>query len=361
VTRIAAIDTVAFRLPLRGRLQWGRQSVLEVADAVLVRVHAESGARGVAEAPPRPTIYGETRASIEAAVRDLLAPRLVGQPLEDLAGARRAMAALAGNQTAKGALDMALHDALARERGVTLPALLGAEAREVEVSYILGLGPLDAAVGEARWVVDRGVRVLKVKIGGDLASDLERIAALRSELGPGVRLYADANETLVPDGAAASLERLAAAGVLWCEEPLPVQKLRARAELRRRRVLPLIADDSAFSLRDLERELEADTFDVINLKPARTGFQESRDMLELARSRGKGAMVGSQASTTIGTARAAAFAGLAGVDHPCELAFFLKLDAEIVDRPLEIRDGRLDLARAAEVEIDVALLRRFTV
>ena len=45
-------------------------------------------------------------------------------------------------------------------------------------------------------------------------------------------------------------------------------------------------------------------------------------MLELAHSRGKGVMVGSQASTTIGTARAAAFAALAGVDHPCELAFF---------------------------------------
>ena len=56
------------------------------------------------------------------------------------------MAFLAGNQTAKGALDMALHDALARERGITLPELLGATRREVEVSYILGLADLDAAV-----------------------------------------------------------------------------------------------------------------------------------------------------------------------------------------------------------------------
>ncbi len=104
----------------------------------------------MAEAPPRPTIYGETRASIETAIRDLLAPRLIGRPLEDLAGARRAMAFLAGNQTAKGALDMALHDALARERGVTLPALLGATRREVEVSYILGLADLDAAVEPKR-------------------------------------------------------------------------------------------------------------------------------------------------------------------------------------------------------------------
>jgi L-alanine-DL-glutamate epimerase-like enolase superfamily enzyme len=361
VTLIAAIETVAFQLPLRGALAWGKESVLDAALGVLVRVRAASGARGVAEAPPRPTIYGETRASIETAIRDLLAPRLIGKPLEDLAGARRAMAFLAGNQTAKGALDMALHDALANERGVGLPELLGAEATSVEVSYILGLAELDAALAEARWVVDRGVRVLKVKIGGDLAVDLERIAALRSELGPGVRLYVDANETLDPDSAANALTWLRAAGIEWAEEPLPVERLRHRAALRARGVLPLIADDCAFSLRDLERELEHDTFDVLNIKPARTGYQESRDMLELVRSRGKGAMVGSQASTTIGTARAAAFAGLAGVDHPCELAFFLKLEAEIVDRPLEIRDGRLDLAAAARVEIDEARLREFAV
>ena len=361
MSRIVTIDTVAYRLPLRGALAWGKESVIDSAEAVLVGVTAESGARGVAEAPPRPTIYGETRASIEAAVRDLMAPRLVGRELADLAGARAAVAFLAGNQTAKGALDMALHDALARERGITLPELLGAGAREVEVSYILGLGDLRAALAEARWVVDRGVRVLKVKIAGDLAADRGLLRALRIELGPTVRLYVDANETLDPATAAEHLARLRDEGALWAEEPLPIERLRDRAALRARGVLPLIADDSAFSLRDLERELEADTFDVLNLKPARTGYQESRAMHERARARGKGVMVGSQASTTIGTARAAAFAGLAGVDFPCELAFFLKLEAEIVDRPLEIRDGRLDLSAAAAVEIDAAQLAKFAI
>jgi L-alanine-DL-glutamate epimerase-like enolase superfamily enzyme len=361
MSRIAAIDTVAFRLPLRSALAWGKESVLDAAEAVLVRVRAESGAYGVAEAPPRPTIYGETRASIETAVRELLAPRLIGRPLEDLAGARRATSFLAGNQTAKGALDMALHDALARERGTTVPELLGAVASEIEVSYILGLADRKAALAEARWVVERGVRVLKVKIGGDPRADLELIAALRAELGAGVRLYVDANETLEPESAAVTLTGLATAGVAWAEEPLPIERVRERAALRALCVMPIIADDSTFSLRDLRRELSLDTFDVLNIKPARTGYQESRDMLELARSRGKGVMVGSQASTTLGTARAAAFAALAGVDHPCELSFFLKLEGEIVDRPLEIRDGKLSVAEAARVEIDESRLREFAI
>jgi L-alanine-DL-glutamate epimerase-like enolase superfamily enzyme len=256
---------------------------------------------------------------------------------------------------------MALHDALARERGVTLPQLLGASGREIEVSYILGLGELDAALAEARWVVERGVRVLKVKVAGDRAADVERVRALRAELGAEVRLYVDANETFSADTAAEDLAHLRDAGALWAEEPLPIERLSDRAALRAAAVMPIIADDSTFSLRDLRRELEASTFDILNIKPARTGYQESIDMLQLARIHGRGVMVGSQASTTLGTARAAAFAALTGVDHPCELAFFLKLDAEIVDRALELRDGRHDVAEAARVEVDEAKLKEFRV
>ncbi|MEZ4584071.1 MAG: hypothetical protein R3A10_20950 [Caldilineaceae bacterium] len=41
---------------------------------VLVRVFLRDGSSGVAEAPPRPTIYGETVASIRAVIEEELAP-----------------------------------------------------------------------------------------------------------------------------------------------------------------------------------------------------------------------------------------------------------------------------------------------
>lgn len=61
----------------------------------------------------------------------------------------------------------------------------------------------------------------------------------------------------------------------WVEEPLPVHLIRERAELKRLAVLPIIADDSTFTLRDLDRELAFDTFDFLNVKPARTGYGEA--------------------------------------------------------------------------------------
>ena len=61
---IASITTTVFRLPMEGALSWGKASRLDEARHVLVQVALSDGSTGVAEAPPRPTIYGETEASI---------------------------------------------------------------------------------------------------------------------------------------------------------------------------------------------------------------------------------------------------------------------------------------------------------
>lgn len=355
---IAAIETTEFRLPMVGELRWGSQSSLAEARHVLVTVTLSDGSSGVAEAPPRPTIYGETAATITAIVRDELAPRLLGQPATT-AWAR--MAAIRNNHTAKGAIDMAVHAALAQSAGQSLAEQLGATRQRVRVSYILGIGARDEVLAEAERVVGQGVRVLKVKVGRDWDEDIARIHDLQAMFGDTVELYADANETMLTENAADRLATLRELGLRYCEEPLPVEQIRARARLRAHGILPIIADDSAFTLRDLHRELELDTFDILNIKTPRTGYTESLAMLALAGAAGKGGMVGSQAGSTIGTARAAIFAARPEIEHPSELSFFLKLREEITDRPLQLVDGWLEVCDALAVRIDPARLREMTV
>lgn len=373
---IAQIETVPFRLPMIGELRWGQAGRLQEVYHVLVRVRLSDGSMGVAEAPPRPTIYGETVSSIVSVVRDELAPRLIGLDLQTAAavwqeslspiGADRLhqpwpvwikrLYEVKNNQTAKGAVDMALHHALAQSQGISLAQHLGASQEQVRVSYILGMGERETMLAEAQQVVSQGVRVLKVKVGQEWEKDCAAIHALHQSLGSDVHLYADANEGFTPPQAAQRLVALAEMGLLYCEEPLPVHLIRERAALRAAGHLPLIGDDSCFSLADQQRELALDTFDILNIKTARTGFSESISMLALARSRGKGVMVGSQASAGLGTLGAAHFSALQGVDHPCELSFFLKLTGDILNRPIPIRDGYIHLADLAGIEVDPAAL-----
>jgi L-alanine-DL-glutamate epimerase-like enolase superfamily enzyme len=367
---IKDISTTVFRLPLHGKLQWGKHSVLNEVRHILVRVRLSNGTEGVAEAPPRPTIYGETTASITSIIAQELKPRLLDQLAVDLS----AMHQIKNNHTAKGAIDMAVQDALAQSNGMTLTDYLleigdfqpAAERLEIgshaavsnlKVSYILGIGDDETVLAEAQRVFDQGVRVLKVKVGRDWTADLRRIELLQTMFGDEMAIYADANECLGIATAANQLDQLAEMGVLYCEEPLPVELIQERAALRSGEHLPLIGDDSTFTERDLRRELALDTFDILNIKTARTGFTESLAMLSLARQAGKGVMIGSQASAALGTARAGQFAALPGIEHPSELSFFLKLKEDIVDERPIIQNGFISVADLNRVTVDEDLLR----
>ena len=287
---------------------------------------------------------------MQAILRDELAPRLLGTALP---AAFRRMHEVKYNYAIKGAIDIALHDAAAQSLSISLARLLGSRDIPLRVSYILGIGTRDEVLAEAQRVVEKGVRVLKVKVGRDWSEDLAHIEEMQRILGAQVQLYADANECMTPDDAAWKLDILHERGLLYCEEPLPVELVRERAALRAAGHLPLIADDSAFTSRDLARELALNTFDVLNIKTARTGYTESKLMLDAALTAGKGIMVGSQAAGGLGSARAALFAALSGVEHPSELSFFLKLEEDIVAAQLPIRDGFVHVTDAAAARVDM--------
>ena len=352
MAHVAQVTTEPLRLELKSALRWGKGSRLDRLEHVLVKVETDTGQIGVAEAPARPTIYGETTASIEAIVRDYLAPKLVGLELTNTSDVRKALHSVAGNLTAKGALDIALCEARAQSEGKTLFEVWRGSQERVRVSYILGLGEVEDLLTEARHVFEQGVSVFKVKIGRDRAHDKKVIEALSAAFTEeDVILYADANEGLEPETAAQDLARLAELGIAYVEEPLPVELLKERAALKAENILPIIADDSCFTLRDLSRELAFDTFNILNIKTARTGFTTSAEMLRLARSEGKGVMVGSQASSGLGTYHAALFASQAGVTHPSELSFPLKLQE---DRTTSLRyeRGYLSVAQLAELRLN---------
>lgn len=355
---VASVQTKVFRLPMEGTLRWGKSSALTEARHVLIEVVLSDGACGRAEAPPRPTIYGETAASITGIIREELGPRLVGAT--PAAGQAR-LYEIANNHVAKGALDIALHGAVAQSRGVTLAEHLGATQHRIRASYILGMGDEDAALAEAERVYAWGVRVLKVKVGREWPADLARIGRLQAALPADLALYADANECLDPAEAPRQLDMLRELGLLYCEEPLPIELIQERAALCRGGHLAIIGDDSCFTPQDLRRELALDTFDVLNIKTPRTGFTDSAAMAATAAAAGKGIMIGSQASAGLGAAQAALFAARPESAHPAEVSFFLKLKEDIIDRPIPIVDGWVALADVAAVQVDEALLHAATI
>src|SRR5689334_6435195 len=72
------IEAIAVALPLRNPMKMAGITI-DKAENLLVRVEAASGVVGWGEAPSAPTMTGDTLGGLVAAVRDHLAPLLVGK------------------------------------------------------------------------------------------------------------------------------------------------------------------------------------------------------------------------------------------------------------------------------------------
>jgi L-alanine-DL-glutamate epimerase-like enolase superfamily enzyme len=220
----------------------------------------------------------------------------------------------------RNALDCALIDLAARQRGLRAHELLGCAAPvPVETCYTLSLGTPESMAAKAARVAH--LKLLKLKLGG--AGDEQRMHAVRAAR-PDARLVADANEAWSVEMLAPLLAAAAAARIELIEQPLPAGDDAALAEIEH--TVRICADESAHISADLAAL--AGRYDAVNIKLDKAGgLTAALDMQREARRLGLAIMVGSMVATSLATAP----------------ALLLASDAEWVDL-----DGPLLLARDRE-------------
>ena len=362
--RITAVEAIPFALPYRRVPAFASGSVSS-ADNVLVRVHTDAGLVGQAEAQPRPYTYGETQPSIVEAVGGPLNDAVMGiDPLRvELVAAR--CSGVAGNYVARGAVDLAVWDVVGQILGCPCHTLLGGFTDDVAAAHMISFGEPAAMADEAVEVHERlGVGTFKVKVGRAPALDVATVRAVREAL-PGADLYVDANRGWSYEDAVRAGDALEDLGVRAIEEPIAVEDRAGRLRLAERWTVPLGGDESCISLTHVGRALEEGAVGVVSVKTARTGFAESRRILDLCLGRNVPVVVGSQYEGAIGAlatiAFAAAFAATAG--QPAEITNFLDLADDLVVTAPRIRDGRaaVPAAPGLGIEVDDERLQRYRV
>ena len=138
--KIAAIEAIPYSIPYLHPLHFASGSVHE-ADHVLIRLRTDDGVVGIADTPPRPYTYGETQKSIVAVVEDIFAPQLIGVDIFDREKVQEILYRTVHNQTAKGAVDIALWDVIGKTLGQPVTKLLGGYTDSLRVSHMLGFKP----------------------------------------------------------------------------------------------------------------------------------------------------------------------------------------------------------------------------
>ncbi|MEA2171845.1 MAG: L-Ala-D/L-Glu epimerase, partial [Solirubrobacteraceae bacterium] len=313
--RITALEAIPFAIPYRRPAGFASGTVT-AADNVLVYIHTDAGFVGRAEAQPRPYTYGETQASIVHTVRTTLAPMLIGlNPLDTEIVSERC-GRVAGNQVARGAVDLAIWDLAGQILDTPCHTLLGGFAADVAAAHMVSFGTPEEMAEEAVAIHEQlGVRTFKLKVGRDVELDVAATRAVREAL-PDADLYVDANRGWSYQDALRAGDPLIELGVRAIEEPVPIEDRASRRRLADRWSVPLVGDESCISLAHVDRAIEEGGVRMVCIKTARTGYTESRRILDLCLGRSIPVIVGSQYEGALGAmatiAFAAAFAATAG-------------------------------------------------
>jgi o-succinylbenzoate synthase len=296
----------------------------ESVDSLIVEIIDTDGHSGFGEAPQVWQVTGASIAGSEACVAEMLAPLLIGRDPDDLVALAGAVArAVVGNEAAKSAVDVALHDLVARRMGVPLVRLLGGTALTVATDVTLSAGDAESLAKAATQRIADGFTVLKAKVGtGTAAAEVARLRAVRAAAGPDATIRLDANQGWTPREAVRVIHGLEDAdlGIEFVEQPVPSWDIDGLAWVRDRVDLPILADESVFSVRDLITVIQRGAADLVNVKLAKCGgLSAARTLLALAEAHGLGTIVGSMMETSIGVGAAASLAAAYGTTNVNDL------------------------------------------
>lgn len=292
----------------RRRYAFGRAFTL----GKLTRTHVDAievtltrnGRTGRGECVPNPR-YGESLDSVINQISQL-------PPDFD----RQRLPALLRPGPARNAVDCALWDLEAKQKGVRVWQLAGqSQPKPLETIVTLSIEDEAQLAEDARKF--RNHRIMKFRIG---AVDDIRLISIVRQAAPHVKIILDAGESWTVDDYVRLAPRLAREGVVVIEQPVPAIHDRALADIKH--PIPICADESCHDLGTLPR-LEG-RYDMINIKLDKTGgLTHAIALRDAARALGIKVMVGSMIASSLAMAPAvlaAQDASYVDLDGPLLLA-----------------------------------------
>lgn len=277
--------------------------------------YEREGITGVGEAGHL-TAAGQTAEQTMAGVEKLLPLYEQADPFAFHELPELAAKILEATGPARAAIEMALMDWVGQKMGHPLYRLFGLNPQQaVPISFTIGLDKLEVMQQKTREAGE--FKILKVKLGRDNDEDI--IKALRAVTDKPIRV--DANEGWHDkETAIRRIEWLEKQSIELVEQPLPRHLIEENRWLKERTPLPIIADESVNTTRDIPKL--AGAFSGINIKLMKAGgVLESLRMFELARALGMDAMLGCMIESSVAITAAV---------HLQSLARWLDLDGSLL-------------------------------
>lgn len=236
------------------------------------------------------------------------------------------------NNMAKSALEGAIWDLYAKQKGVSLAKALGGTRKEIEVGVSIGIQPtVEDLLNKVEGYLEEGYKKIKVKIKPGV--DVERIKAIRDRFGYDVPLMADANSAYSLDQIDI-LKQLDQFGLIMIEQPLAHDDIIDHAKLQRELQTPICLDESIHSVEDARKAIELGSCKIINIKIGRVGgLTEAKKIHDLCESKGIPVWCGGMIEAGVGRAHNIAITSLSNFTIPGDTSASNRYWAEDIVEP----------------------------
>ncbi|MDF9762100.1 L-alanine-DL-glutamate epimerase-like enolase superfamily enzyme [Peribacillus simplex] len=241
--------------------------------SVIVKLIADNGLVGYGEAVPDEHVTGESFYSTFEVLKHVLLPAVKQENPFNMEMIHDIMnSAISGNPSAKAAIDIACYDLMGKYTKLPIYDLLGGKFHEsLSFAKVLSIDEPGMMAEKAQEAVDQGYSSLKLKVGWDIESDVDRIAAVRQKVGKKVPIRVDANQGWATyANALQAVKALEPFNLSWLEQPIRMGDIDGLAELKEKTTIPLMADESHNGTH-LQEIIKKKAVDKINIKLMKCG------------------------------------------------------------------------------------------
>ena len=258
MSRIAAVDIQRFNLPLAEVLSDAKHGDHTHFELITATVRLEDGSEGTGYT----YTGGRGGRAIEALLVHDLAPFVTGRDAADVEAVHDAMqwhvhyVARGGIASfAISAIDIALWDLRCKAAGKPLWQVAGGASDRCR-AYAGGIDlnfPIPKLVKQTEGYLARGFNAVKIKVGQpELATDVERVRAIRDFIGPNIFFAVDANYALSVEQAIAAAEAFRPYDLLWFEEPTIPDDYKGYGRIAAATGMPLAMGENLHTIHEFE-------------------------------------------------------------------------------------------------------------
>src|SRR5680860_657816 len=275
----------------------------------ILKVETDSIIVGYGCSAPDKAVTGEHPAEVEEAIKNVISPYLIGKdPFTYALILMELKAHLGKKASALTMVDMALHDLMSKKAGVPLYQFLGGYRNSIPTSITIGILPVNETLLLAGEYVRQGFSILKIKGGHSMLQDIEKMTRLH-ESHPQVILRFDGNQGYSVIDSVAFVKATAHIGIEIFEQPTQLEEEERLGQVTDQVDIPVMADESIKTLRDVFRLAQNERIDMVNIKLMKVGgILEGMHINSVAKAAGLESMIGCNDECALGISAGLHFA-----------------------------------------------------